>query len=116
MTSADTGTGARRKGRTAAGWLPVNGTRLSLSSSGAEPDQAGQLGHRPVEVAVGVLDAAHEVAEQLEADRPVHRAPREQRPDADAVVERRVLPTEDGHGVGVDEAGVRLAGPLRQLA
>src|SRR4051812_34995920 len=101
ITSAEAGSGVRRNGSTAAGWLPVNGT---------ETDEARQLGHRAVEVAVGVLDRADEVAEQLEADRAVDGAPRQQRADPDGVVQRRVLTPEDGDGVPADQPGIPLAG------
>ena len=47
-TRAEAGSGVRSRGRTATGWLPVKGT--------SEPDQGGELGHRDVEVAIGVGD------------------------------------------------------------
>src|SRR4051812_22846670 len=109
MTSAEAGSGVRRNGRTAAGWLPGNGTA-------AEADEPGELGHRAVEVAVPVLDGADEVAEQLEADRPVDRTPRQQRAHAHVVVERRVVAAEDGDGVVADQCGIVLPAGRRQQA
>src|SRR4029453_11706117 len=86
MTRADGGRGVRRNGSTAAAWLGGNGT--------PESDEAGEGPHRRVEVAVAVLDRADEVAEQLEADRPVDRAPGQQRADAHGLVEGGGVPTE----------------------
>src|SRR5919107_2455408 len=89
MTRAEAGSGVRRNGSAATAWLAVNGT--------SEPDQAGEVAHRAVEVAVAVLDRPDEVAEQLEADRPVDRAPGQQCSGAHGVVERGVVAAEHGH-------------------
>src|SRR3954453_13485828 len=90
-TSAEAGSGVRSSGRTAAGWLPVNGTG---PVRGTEAHQDGELGHRAVVEPVGVLDRADEVAKELEADRAVDRPPRQQRTHANGLVDRRVVPAE----------------------
>src|SRR5688572_3134936 len=108
-TRAEAGSGVRRNGSTAAAWLGVNGT-------GSEPDQPGQVAHGPVEVAVGVLDRPHEVPEELEADRAVERAPGQQRADAHRLVDRRMVPAEDGDGRVTEQAGIALAGGVREQA
>src|SRR4051794_29724606 len=101
-TSAEAGSGVRRNGSTAAGWLPVNGTAVPAAETG----EVGEVAHRAVEVAVGVLHGADEVTEQLEADRPVDGAPGQQRAHPNGVVQRGVLAAEDGHRVVADESGI----------
>ena len=79
-----------------------------------KPISVGEVGDHAVEVAVGVLDRADEVAEQLEADRPEQRAPGQQRADPHGLVDRRVVPAEDGDGVVADQAGSRSPAVVRQ--
>src|SRR3954452_13479851 len=106
ITSADAGSGVPRNGRTAAGWLPVNGT--------SEPDEGGEVGHGEAEAAVADLARADEVTEELEADRSVERAPRQQRAAPYRLVERGMVPTEDGDRVVADQSGIARAVSLRE--
>src|SRR5688572_32970426 len=90
-TRADAGSGVRRNGRIAAGWLPVNGT--------SEPDQGREVADHPVEVPVGVLHRADEVAEQLEADGAEEGAPGQKCAHPHGLVDRGMVAAQDGDGV-----------------
>ena len=85
----------------------VSGRSVSFA---LQPYQRSELTHGAVEVAVGVLHRADEVAEQLEADRPVQRAPGHQGAYSHRLVERRVLAPEDGDRIVAHQPPVALAG------